>query len=306
MWQSRNVVIALFFLFGIIIGSFLNVCIARIPYGMSIVLPASHCPRCEKPIKPYDNIPVLGWIILRGKCRSCGLPISAMYPIIEFMTGVLFVSCYLSFGLTIATFKWIFFTCLIVVLAVTDLRERILPDDVNWPGFGLGLALATRIPPQDGTAGWLCERFIHHVPPEWVVGVIDALLGAAFGSFMLWAAATGYKLVRKREGMGMGDVKMMAMVGAFLGIRGAFFTILIGTLLGSIIGVLTISVLYLARWKNGVAQRGNRRGLGKVNELRWALAMHYQLPLGTFLGIGALLVVHFMPLVEKQGLWPRY
>jgi leader peptidase (prepilin peptidase)/N-methyltransferase len=300
------VVIALFFLFGIIIGSFLNVCITRIPYGMSVVSPASHCPRCENPIKPYDNIPVLGWIMLRGKCRNCALPISPMYPVVEFLTGVLFVGCYLSFGVTLPTFKWIFFTCLIVVLSVTDLRERMLPDAVNWPGFGLGLALATRIPPQDGTAAWLCERVIHRVPAEWVLGVTDALLGAAFGSFLLWAAATGYKLVRKQEGMGMGDVKMMAMVGSFLGLRGAFLTILLGTLLGSIIGVFTIAVLYLARWKNEVARRGNRRGLGKVDELRWALAMQYQLPLGTFLGIGALLVVHFLPLVEKQGLWPQY
>ncbi|GAC1688560.1 MAG: hypothetical protein PVS2B2_27250 [Candidatus Acidiferrum sp.] len=226
-----------------------------------------------------------------------------MYPIIEFMTGLLFVACYLSFSITLPTFKWLFFTCLIVVLAVTDLRERILPDAVNWPGFGLGVALASRIPPGDGTAAWFFERFIHRVPAEWLLGVLDALIGAAFGSFLLWAAATGYKLVRKRDGMGMGDIKMMAMVGAFLGLRGAFLTILLGTLLGSIIGVLTIVGLFLARWKSGVAQRARRRGLGKLSELRWALAMQYQLPLGTFLGFGALLVVHMVPLAEKNGLW---
>jgi leader peptidase (prepilin peptidase)/N-methyltransferase len=304
LWHSRDVVIALFFLIGIVIGSFLNVCISRIPLGMSVVSPASHCPRCEKPIKPYDNIPVLGWFLLRGKCRSCGLAISPMYPIIEFLTGVLFVACYLTFDITLLTFKWILFSCLIVVLAVTDLRDRILPDAVNWPGFGLGLAFATRIPPQDGIVEWFCERFIHHVPPQWILGVLDALLGAAFGSFMLWAAATGYKLVRKREGMGMGDVKMMAMVGTFLGLRGAFLTILFGALMGSVIGVLTIVILFLARWKSAVADRASRRGLGKVNELRWTLAMQYQLPLGTFLGVGALLVVFVVPLVENQGLWP--
>lgn len=226
-----------------------------------------------------------------------------MYPIVEFTTGLLFVLCYLSFGITLVTFKWIFFTCLIVVLAVTDLRERILPDAINWPGFGFGVAFATKIPPGDGIVEWFCDRFIHHVPAQWMVGVLDALLGAAFGSFLLWAAATGYKLVRKQEGMGMGDVKMMAMVGAFLGLRGAFLTVLVGTLLGSIIGVLTIAALFLARWKSAVAQRASRRGLGKFNELRWALAMQYQLPLGTFLGIGALLVVYVVPLAEKQGFW---
>lgn len=295
-------VIAIFFIFGLLIGSFLNVCIARIPYGMSVVSPASHCPRCTTPIKPYDNIPVVGWLLLGGKCRSCGLAISPMYPIIEFTTGLLFMACYLSFNVTLPTFKWIFFTCLLIVLAVTDLRERILPDAVNWPGFGIGLAFAIRIPPQDGMAAWFCERFFHYFPPQRVVGVLDALIGAAFGSFLLWAAARTYRLLRKQEGMGMGDVKMMAMVGAFLGLRGAFLTILLGTLLGSIIGLLTIVVLFLAGWKNAVAERASRRGIGKINELRWALAMHYQLPLGTFLAAGALLVVHLMPLAENHGL----
>ena len=227
-----------------------------------------------------------------------------MYPIIEFLTGLLFVACYLSFDISLYTFKWLAFTCLIVVLAVTDLRERILPDAVNWPGFGFGVALASRVPPDDGAAAWLYAQLFQRLPAAWIVGVTDALLGAAFGSFLLWAAATGYKLVRKREGMGMGDIKMMAMVGAFVGFRGAFLTILLGALLGSIVGVLTIVILFAARWKNAVAERASRRGLGKLNELRGTLAMQYQLPLGTFLGIGALMVVHFTSLAELQAFWP--
>jgi leader peptidase (prepilin peptidase)/N-methyltransferase len=295
------VVIAIFFLFGIVIGSFLNVCITRIPEGVSIVSPGSRCPQCKTPIKPYDNLPILGWLILRGKCRSCGLPISAMYPMIELLTGLLFVACYLSFGITLPTFKWLFFICLILILTVTDLRSRMLPDAVTWPGFGIGLGLATRVPPNDGAAAWLCERTLHRLPPNAALGVLDALIGAAFGSLLLWGAAAGYKLVRKREGMGMGDVKMMAMAGAFLGLRGAFLTILIGTLVGSILGLATVLALYTAGWKHAVAERASRRGLGTVASLRWAIATQYQLPLGTFLGFGALLVVFVAPLID--GRW---
>jgi leader peptidase (prepilin peptidase)/N-methyltransferase len=285
------VVLFFFFLFGIVIGSFLNVCISRIPEGLSIVSPGSRCPRCKTPIKPYDNVPILGWLWLRGKCRSCQLPISPMYPLIELATGLLFVGCYLAFDVTPTTFKWLFFVCLIIILTITDLRVRILPDAINFPGFLAGLIFALFIPPDDGTAMFFNIRALHGVLPESVLGLLDALIGAAFGSLLLWGAATLYKLVRGREGMGFGDVKMMAMVGAFVGLRGSFITILLGTLLGSILGVALIIALYAIGWKRPVAERASRRGLGKVAALRWAIASQYQLPLGTFLGIGALVVV---------------
>ncbi len=284
-------VLFFFFLFGIVIGSFLNVCIARIPDGLSIVSPGSRCPRCLKPIKPYDNVPILGWLWLRGKCRNCKLPISPMYPLIELITGLLFVACYLSFGLTPETFKWLSFSCIIVILTITDLRVRILPDAINGPGFVAGLIFAWFVPPSDGTATLLNVRLFHGALPESALGVLDALLGAAFGSLLLWGSAALYKVVRGREGMGFGDVKMMAMVGAFLGLRGSFLTILLGTLLGSVIGVALIIALYAIGWKRRLAERASRRGLGKVASLRWAIASQYQLPLGTFLGIGALAVV---------------
>jgi len=279
------------FLFGIVIGSFLNVCISRIPEDLSIVSPGSRCPRCEKPIRPYDNIPVLSWFLLRGKCRNCHLPISPLYPIVEFLTGVLFVLTYYSFGLTLAGFKFVIFGCLLIVLIVTDIVSRILPDAVNWFGFGLALAFATRLPPDGLFDAWIRDRAI----PTWALGVFDALLGAAFGSFLLFAAATLYKWVRKREGMGMGDVKMMAMVGAFLGLRGTFLTILFGTLLGSLVGVALVGTLYFSGWRRNVAERAHRRGLGGLPGLRWTLAAEYQLPLGSFLGIAALLVVYLLP-----------
>jgi leader peptidase (prepilin peptidase)/N-methyltransferase len=282
-----------FFLFGIVIGSFLNVCISRIPEGISIISPASRCPRCKKPIKPYDNVPVLSWLILRGKCRNCHLPISSMYPIVEFITGALFVATYFTYrydflvGYYLPILKCLAFLCLLLILIVTDLRVRLLPDVVNWFGFGLGLAFATRIPPDSYLGVWIHYRHL----PTMLIGVVNALFGAAFGSLLLLGAATLYKFVRKREGMGMGDVKMMAMVGAFLGVRGAFLTILLGTLLGSVVGLGLVSLLYLFGWRRNVAERAHRRGLGSINALRWTLAAQYQLPLGTFLGIAALLVV---------------
>jgi len=296
------VVITFFFLFGIVVGSFLNVCITRIPEEISIVLPGSRCPRCGTPIKPYDNVPVLGWLWLRGKCRSCGLPISPMYPLIEFATGLLFVTAFLEFGITQATVKWLFFTCLIVILTVTDLRVRLLPDVVNWPGFAAGLMFSAFVPPDHGFAGILMERFLQARLPGFAAGILDGVLGAAFGSFLLWGLAAGYKLVRGHEGMGMGDVKMIAMIGAFLGLRGTFLTLLVGSLLGSVIGLGLIVALYLGGWRSNVAKRASRRGLGTEQRLRWAIARQYQLPLGTFLGIGALAIVYGGPVIVTQ--WP--
>jgi leader peptidase (prepilin peptidase)/N-methyltransferase len=293
------VVIAFFFLFGIVIGSFLNVCIMRIPEGLSIVAPGSRCPRCETPIKAYDNVPLFAWLWLRGKCRSCGHPISPMYPLVELLTGLLFVACLLEFGLTQAGVKWLMFTCLILVLTITDLRVRLLPDLVTWPGFALGLFLSAWVHPNDGTALLLSESLFHRAPPTYLLGLFGGLIGAAFGSLLLWGVAALYKVVRGREGMGLGDVKMMAMVGAFLGLRGTFLTILLGTLLGSLVGGAIILSLYASGWQLALAERASRRKVGTLNGLRWTLASQYQLPLGTFLGIAALLVVYLGPLAER-------
>ncbi|HYA97013.1 MAG TPA: prepilin peptidase [Methylomirabilota bacterium] len=284
-----------FFLFGIVIGSFLNVCIARVPEGMSIVTPRSHCPHCQKTIEPLDNIPVLSWVFLRGRCRNCRAPISPMYPSVELFTAFIFVASYLVFGLTVAAFKWILFACLMIVLTVTDLRTRLLPDAVTWPGLGMGLVFSAAVPPTDGAGYWIVHRFTGASLPSFVMGLLDAVLGAAFGGLLLLGAGRLYRLLRGREGMGLGDAKMMAMVGSFLGLRGTFLTILFGTLLGSLIGFGIILSLYFGGWKRQVAERASRRGLGKISALQWALASHYQLPLGTFLGIAALGTVFLVP-----------
>jgi len=294
------VVIVFIFLFGIVIGSFLNVCITRIPEEISIVSPGSRCPRCKTPIKAYDNVPVFGWLWLRGKCRACGEPISPMYPLIELVTGLLFVAAYLDFGITQALVKWIFFTCLVIVLTITDLRVRMLPDVINWPGFAAGLLFSAFVPPNDGIAGFLAYRLFQVRLPGAATGILDGLIGAAFGSFLLLGLAKAYKAARGREGMGMGDVKMMAMVGAFLGLRGTFLTILVGSLLGSVIGLSVVLALFLGGWGSALAKRGRRRGLGTERGLRWTIASQYQLPLGTFLGIGALVIVYATPLVSAR------
>ena len=291
-----------FFLFGIVIGSFLNVCITRIPEDLSIVSPGSRCPKCGTAIRFYDNVPVFAWIWLRGKCRACGEPISVMYPLVELATGLLFVAAFLEYGITQATVKWLFFTCLVIVLAITDLRVRLLPDLVTWPGFAAGLVLSAFVPPSGGFGQALSWRLLHQPLRPNAAGLVEAILGAAFGSFLLWGLAAAYKLVRKREGMGFGDVKMMAMVGAFVGLGGTFWTILLGSLLGSVMGLSVVVGLYLAGWQRKLAERGSRRGLGSVNGLRWAIASQYQLPLGTFLGIGALAIVYLGPLIG--GEWP--
>jgi len=260
-------------LFGLVIGSFLNVCIVRIPEGKSIVMPASACPKCGAAIKPWDNIPVVSWLLLGGKCRGCKEPISWMYPLVELLTGGLFLGCYVAFGLTTEALKWAIFSALLVVLVFTDMRERILPDVVNYSGFAAALLLSLVTKPSDGIALWIANRVFEFPPPVAVISLADALLGAAFGSSLLWLVAELYFRLRKREGMGLGDVKMMLMAGAFLGLKRTLLTILAGSVLGSVLGVAFM-----------VAKRKDS---------------DYELPFGTFLGMAAVLVMFFgTPLVN--------
>lgn len=196
-----------------------------------------------------------------------------MYPLVEFLNGALYLVSYLAFGATIEALKWAIFASLLLILVFTDLRERILPDAVNFTGFGIGLALSPFLPPADGTAMWIANRVFEFPPPTPVISVVDALLGAAFGGGILWTISEGYFRLRKREGMGLGDVKMMLMAGAFLGLKRTVLTILLGSVLGSVIGIAFIAI--------------RRKG------------SDYELPFGTFLGAGALAVVFWgTPLVN--------
>ncbi len=274
LWHIHGVILAGIFLFltGLVIGSFLNVCILRIPSGESVVLPSSRCRHCKAFIKPYDNIPVLSWLLLRGRCRNCRQRISPMYPLVELSTGLLFLACYIGLGRGASGWmdyvqlaKWLVFAAILVVLTVTDIRERILPDRINFAGLGLGLLFSWFTPPLDGAASWLSRRIFDFPPPEPALAFLDSLLGAALASGLLWFVAEGYFRLRGREGMGLGDVKMMAMAGAFLGPERALMTILLGSLLGSVIGAAVISI--------------GRKG------------SDFELPFGAFLGAAAILVV---------------
>jgi leader peptidase (prepilin peptidase)/N-methyltransferase len=285
------VIEAVVFLFGLAVGSFLNVCIRRIPAGESIVRPASHCPKCNAPIKPYDNIPLLSYLILGGKCRACGISISAMYPFVELLTGLLFAACLVTFGPTLEAAKWALFSSLMAILFLTDIRERILPDAVNFFGLAVGLLLSLFLPLRDGTALWLGRKLFDVLPPEPAISLLDAVLGASLISVPLWLLGEVFSRMIGREALGFGDVKMMMMVGAFLGPKRTFLALLAGTLLGSVLGILIVLVLFASGWKSAVAARAQRRGFGSVAGLRWALARRYQLPLGTFLAPAALLVV---------------
>jgi len=259
------------FVLGLLVGSFLNVCISRLPKEepaeSSIVKPRSHCPKCKAPIAWYDNIPLLSFLLLGGKCRACKTKISVVYPAVELLTGVFFLACLGSFGISLAALKWVLFSCVMLVLVFTDIFDRILPDSVNYFGLGAGLLLSLFAAPVDGTAAWLSGKLFAYPPPPPVLSFVDALLGGALGGGLLWLVGVVYLKWRGREGMGFGDVKMMAMAGVFLGPQRTFLTILAGSLLGSVLGLLFI----LLRRKDS----------------------DYELPFGTFLGIAALLVVFF-------------
>lgn len=204
------------FIFGAIVGSFLNVCIYRLPRNKSIVVPNSFCPNCEKPIKYFDNIPILSYIILRGRCRNCGSRISIRYPLVEFITALLFLLLYKMTGLNIEFGVMMFFSALLIVISFIDLEFQIIPDVLSLGGMAAGLLLS----------------FLRNN-----LGFLDALLGVLLGGGVLFVIAYGYKLLRKIEGMGGGDIKLIGMIGAFCGIKGAIFSLIVGSLLGTIVGV---------------------------------------------------------------------
>jgi len=227
-------------LFGLAIGSFLNVCIYRIPLGQSIVHPPSRCTGCGQALRWHHNVPVASWLLLRGRCAFCGAGISARYPAVELLTGVVFALHALVFEPGPLLLVRLAFAAVLIVLAFVDIDHRILPDSMTLTGIPLGVLAAVWLPP-----GWR-----------------DSLLGVVVGGGSLWLIAEAYYRWRKIEGMGMGDVKMLAMIGAVLGWRAVVVTLVLSSFSGALVGVLMMS-----RAKDG---------------------MRYALPFGTFLSLGAL------------------
>ena len=238
-------------LFGLSVGSFLNVCIYRLPLRQSLVHPRSRCTSCERQLTWQDNVPVLSWVALRGRCRTCRAPVSAMYPIVEIVTAGVFVSGYLLYGLTALGAVRVAFACALIVLFVIDLQHRILPNVITLPGI---------------VAGFVCSLFL---PPGW----LDSLIGIAIGGGTLFLIAEAYYRVRNIEGLGMGDVKLLGMIGAFLGWKLVLLTLIVASFAGSIVGVFLIA-----------SGRGN---------------MQLALPFGTFLALGAVFAATWGdPIVE--------
>ena len=257
------------FVVGLTIGSFLNVCIHRLPKGESIVHPRSRCPHCGQMIAAYDNVPVLSYLLLRGRCRHCRSRISPFYLLIELLTGLTFLLVYHLWGISPPAVKAVLLASALIVLIFTDLRERLLPDRITFPGIAAGFLFALWLPLEDGTAALLLRLLGGTNLPAVLLSIADALLGALLGAGLLFALGEIWYRLRRVEAMGLGDVKMMGMVGLFLGIKLTVLTLLLGSLLGSLLGGL---FLLLA---------------GKDTR--------YELPFGTFLGVAALIALFWGP-----------
>jgi len=251
-------------LFGLLIGSFLNVCIHRWPRGRSVVRPRSHCVRCRKTIAWYDNIPVLSYALLRGRCRYCGKHISWRYPTVELLTGLLWFYFVWRLGPGLPALKLCVFSAMALALTFSDLEKRILPDELTLGGALIGLAFSPFVAVHDeSTMGllWLMGIGLNGR----MLSIFQSAIGAAVPAFFLWGGGWLYLKLRHRDGLGFGDVKLMVMVGAFLGLQATLATLLAGSLAGSV-----ISLLYI--W---IAKKD---------------ASTYQLPFGTFLGAAAIAV----------------
>lgn len=232
-------------LLGLIVGSYLNVVVYRLPRGISTVLPRSSCPACGVPIRARDNLPVVSYLLLGGRCRDCRSEISWRYPLLEGATAALFVGCFLRFGFSLTALAGAIFAALMIALGAIDAEHMILPDRLTLPGIVLGIALQP----------WL----------DWGVGLGGAIVGALLGGGILLALWGAWYLIRREEGMGLGDVKMLALIGAFLGWKGVLVALFFGAVAGAVTGLVLM----------------RRQGLG----------MKAKLPFGTFLALGGLLAL---------------
>lgn len=231
---------------GAIVGSFLNVCILRLPKEESIITPGSHCPHCKNPIKFYDNIPLISYIVLKGRCRRCNGPISFQYPLIEGITAISSLLLFLRYGFSLSYLVYFSFLAALIVITVIDLYHQIIPDVISLPGIGVGL-LTSLINPENT--------------------FINSLIGMLLGGGSLFFVATLYQWLFKREGMGGGDVKLLAMIGAFLGWKAVILTILFSSFIGSIVGIIIMAL--------------------KGKDFKYAI------PFGPFLSLGATLSLFY-------------
>jgi leader peptidase (prepilin peptidase)/N-methyltransferase len=255
------------FWLGACIGSFLNVCIHRLPAEESVVRPRSRCPGCGTPIVWYDNVPVLSWLWLGARCRACGATISARYPLVEAATGGLAVLALVRFGPTPQALVAFGFTAALLLVTVIDLDHRFIPDEVSLPGIVVGLAAS----------------FLPGTPAP-----LDAVAGALLGGGVLWAVAWGYEHLTRVEGMGLGDVKLLAMMGAFLGWQAIPPILIVSSVTGSLAGAVLILVYGRRRTRRVAA----RLGIGAVLPYLRRAARRTEIPFGPFLALGAVLTLY--------------
>ncbi len=235
-------------LLGLCIGSFLNVCIYRLPSERSIVHPASACPACGTPLRWYDNIPVISYLLLRGRCRACKAGISFRYPMVEMLSALFALAVFLRFGPRAESLVFFVFIAALLVITFIDIDHRIIPDVISLPGIPIGFA-----------ASFLLPQVSWHA----------SLLGILIGGGSLFAIAWGYRLLTGKDGMGGGDIKLLAMIGAFIGWHGVLFTIMAASFTGTLAGLLVM-----------IKNRKN---------------MKLAVPFGPFLAIGAILYIFFGP-----------
>lgn len=233
------------FCFGTIVGSFLNVCIHRLPQGKSIILPSSQCPHCKTSIRFYDNVPLVSFIFLRGRCRACHAPISWRYPLVEFLMGLFSIILLWKYGISTLYLIYFAFFASLTLVSFIDLPHRIIPDVISLPGIFVGLVIS----------------ILHPQMP-----LKDSLIGVLLGGGSLYVVASVYHLVTQREGMGGGDIKLLAMIGAFIGWKGVLFTILCSSFIGSVVGIALMYIFSRADSK-------------------------YAVPFGPFLSLGAIIYV---------------
>ena len=223
-------------LFGLAFGSFLNVCIWRLPRGESIISPRSRCPRCSKLIQWYDNIPVLSYLLLRARCRNCREGISPLYPSVELLTATVFVISYFQFDLSPEFVKHLVLGMLLIILMFTDLLVRRIPHPVTLLGMGLGVFLSVLVPVDPRPVEWLLTRYGVFLSPT-LLSILGAVTGSLLGGGLLYGVAEAFYRLTGKEGLGFGDVMMMLMVGTFLGVPLTLMTILLGSLLGTVVAV---------------------------------------------------------------------
>lgn len=284
------------FVLGALVGSFCNVCVARWPSGESVVSPRSRCPKCMNSIVWYDNIPVLSWLILGAKCRNCGLPISWQYPLVEALTGVLFLLVYLKFGISLAAPIYMVLAAAMVVVTFQDLADWTIPNEITYPGIPLGVALS------------VVAMFFGEGSGLRVTDVFDSMLGVLLGGGILFLLDRITVLILKKPGMGFGDVKLLAMLGAFLGWQGVLGTLVIASFIGSFIGLTLLLIVRLREVTGGssateseapLPQAGATHGddaekMEDDDEEEITISGHY-LPFGPYLALGGMIWLFFGP-----------